>query len=84
MYGRPGITCGKSVGYSERDIAGVSAIVRIYALWPVDGQCICGLGRYRGLWLVGERGGEQLVPPSISLFSTPSPRLLSVFAWVLL
>ena len=46
---------------------------------------ICGLGRYGGLWLVGERGGEQLVPPSTHLFSTPtSLRLLSVFAWVLL
>ena len=64
---------------------GVSAIVRIVTLWPVDGQCICGPGRYGGLWLVDERGGEQRVPPSISLFSTPtSPRLLSVFAWVLL
>ena len=64
---------------------GVSAIVRIVTLWPVDGHCICGLGRYGGLWLVGERGGEQLVPPSILLFSTlTSPRLLSVFAWVLL
>ena len=63
----------------------MSAIVIIVTLWPGDGQCICGLGRYGGLWPVGERGGEQLVPPSISLFSTPtSPRLLSVFAWVLL
>ena len=42
---------------------GVSAMVRIVTLWPVDGQCVCGSGRYGGLWLVAERGGEQLVPP---------------------
>ena len=45
----------------------------------------CGLGTYGGLWFVGERGGEQLMPPSIALRSTPtSRRLLSVFPWVLL
>ena len=27
--------------------------------WTVD----CGLGTYGGLWLVGRRGGEQLMPP---------------------
>ena len=27
---------------------GLSAIARIVALWPVDGQCIFGLGRYGG------------------------------------
>ena len=49
--------------------------------WTVD----CGLGTYGGLWLVGKRGGEQLIPPSIALLSTPtSRRLLSVFLWVLL
>ena len=49
--------------------------------WTSD----CGLGTYGGLWLVGKRGGEQLMPPSIALLSTPtSRRLLSVFPWVLL
>ena len=49
--------------------------------WTVD----CGLGTYGGLWPVGKRGGEQLIPPSIALFSTPtSRRLLSVLPWVLL
>ena len=45
----------------------------------------CGLGTYGGLRLVGEHGGEQLMPPSVALLSTPtSRRLLSVFHWVLL
>ena len=47
--------------------------------WTSD----CGLGTYGGLWLVGKRGGEQLMPPSIALLSTlTSRRLLSVFPWV--
>ena len=49
--------------------------------WTVD----CGLGTCEGLGLVGKSGGEQLMPPSIALLSTPtSRRLLSVFLWVLL
>ena len=49
--------------------------------WTVD----CGLGTYGRSWLVGERGGEQLMSPSIALLSTPtSRRLHSVFPWVLL
>ena len=45
----------------------------------------CGLGTCGGLWLVGKRDGEQLMPPSIALLSTPTPhRLLSVFLSVLL
>ena len=45
----------------------------------------CGSGTYGGLWLVGKRDGEQLMPPSIALLSIPtSRRLLSVFPWVLL
>ena len=49
--------------------------------WTVD----CGLGMYGELWLVGKRGGEQLMLPPIALLSTPtSRRLFSVFPWVLL
>ena len=40
--------------------------------WTVDR----GLGTYGELWLEGKCGGEQLMPPSIALLSTP----LAVFS----
>ena len=84
MYGIPGIICGKFIGYSEQHIAGVldsENCCIVSGRWTVD----CGLGTYGGLWLVGKRDGEQLMPPSIALLSIPtSRRLLSVFPWVLL
>ena len=41
--------------------------------WTVD----CVLGTYGGLRLEGERGGEQLMPPSVALRSIHPP--LAVF-----
>ena len=49
--------------------------------WNVD----CGLGMSEGLWPVGKRGEEQVMPSSNALLSAPTPRrLLSVFPWVLM
>ena len=70
------IANGRLRGILDSENSGIVA-----GRWTVD----CGLGTCEGLGLVGKSGGEQLMPPSIALLSTPtSCRLLSVFPWVLL